>query len=229
MRRKIPESTLPKLNRSQMITSEGFQKLREEHDHLWRVERPDVTAKVTWAASLGDRSENADYHYNKKRLREIDNRVRYLCKCIDDFKVIEYHPSQAGKVSFGAWVEIKNEEKGFQNRFRIVGYEELIGNKDYISMDSPMAKALLDKTVGDEAIVKTKMGDFVWMTKIVKLNNKWYLFYIAGNKWIIDNEKPEPVYKIRMAVSKDGLNWVKHNKDLLANVLEENEAQATLL
>ncbi|WP_339699613.1 transcription elongation factor GreB [uncultured Roseivirga sp.] len=167
MRRKIPESTLPKLNRSQMITSEGLQKLREEHDHLWRVERPDVTAKVTWAASLGDRSENADYHYNKKRLREIDNRLRYLRKCIDDFKIIEYRPNQEGKVSFGAWVEIRNEKKGLQNRFRIVGYEELIGNKNYISMDSPMAKALLDKTVGDEVIVKTKMGDFVW--KILKI------------------------------------------------------------
>ena len=162
MRRKIPESTLPKLNRSQMITAEGFEKLKEEHDHLWRVERPDVTKKVAWAASLGDRSENADYHYNKKRLREIDNRLRYLRKCIDDFKVMEYHPNQAGRVSFGAWVKIKNREKGFQRRFRIVGYEELIGNKDYISMDSPMAKALLEKTVGDEAVVNTKMGDFTW-------------------------------------------------------------------
>lgn len=162
MRRKIPESTLPKLNRSQMITAEGLEKLREEHEHLWRVERPDVTAKVSWAASLGDRSENADYHYNKKRLREIDSRLRYLRKCIDNFKVIEYHPNQEGKVSFGAWVEVKNEAKGFQRRFRIVGYEELKTNKDYISMDSPMAKALLDKKVGDEAIVKTKMGDFVW-------------------------------------------------------------------
>lgn len=162
MRRKIPESTLPKLNRSQMITAEGLQKLIEEHDHLWRVERPDVTAKVSWAASLGDRSENADYHYNKKRLREIDNRLRYLRKCIDDFKVINYHPNQEGKVNFGAWVDIKNEKKGLQKRFRIVGYEELKANKDYISMDSPMAKALLGKTVGEQAIVKTKLGDFVW-------------------------------------------------------------------
>ncbi|MEP4532969.1 MAG: transcription elongation factor GreB [Cyclobacteriaceae bacterium] len=167
MRRKIPESTLPKIIRTQMITSEGLQKLKEEHDHLWRVERPDVTAKVTWAASLGDRSENADYHYNKKRLREIDNRIRYLCDCIDNLKVVDYHPNQEGKVMFGAWVEIKNEKKGLQNRFRIVGYEELIGNKNYISMDSPMAKSLLNKTVGDEAIVKTKMGDFVW--KILKI------------------------------------------------------------
>ncbi|MEQ9052082.1 MAG: transcription elongation factor GreB [Fulvivirga sp.] len=162
MRRKIPESTLPKIKRSQMITAEGLQKLRDEHDHLWRVERPETTAKVSWAASLGDRSENADYHYNKKRLREIDNRIRYLCNCIDNFKVIHYHPNQEGKVMFGAWVEVKNEAKGLQRRFRIVGYEELTDNKDYISMDSPMAKALLDKTVGDVAIVKTKMGDFVW-------------------------------------------------------------------
>jgi transcription elongation factor GreB len=116
---------------------------------------------------LGDRSENADYHYNKKRLREIDNRLRYLRKCIDDFKVIDYHRNQEGKVNFGAWVEIKNEKKGLQNRLRIVGYEELIVNKNYISMDSPMAKSLLGKTVGDEVIVKTKMGDFVW--KILKI------------------------------------------------------------
>ncbi|WP_089355787.1 transcription elongation factor GreB [Ekhidna lutea] len=167
MRRKIPESTLPKIIRSQLITPEGMQKLRDEHDHLWRVERPDITAKVSWAASLGDRSENADYHYNKKRLREIDSRIRYLSKCIDNLKVVDYHPNQEGKVMFGAWVEIKNEAKGLQKRFRIVGYEELIGNKDYISMDSPMAKSLLNKTVGDEVVVNTKMGDFVW--KILKI------------------------------------------------------------
>lgn len=151
-----------------MITSEGLQKLREEHDHLWRVERPDVTAKVAWAASLGDRSENADYHYNKKRLREIDNRLRYLRKCIDDFKIIGYHPNQEGKVNFGAWVEIKNMERGLQNRLRIVGYEELKNHKSYISMDSPMAKALLGKTVGDKVVVETKIGDFNW--EIVKID-----------------------------------------------------------
>ncbi len=145
-----------------MITSEGLQKLREEHDHLWRVERPEVTAKVSWAASLGDRSENADYHYNKKRLREIDKRLLYLRKCIDDFKVIEYHPHQEGKVNFGAWVEIENVEKRIKKRLRIVGYEELIGNPDHISMDSPMAQSLLHKEVGDEVTVETKIAQFVW-------------------------------------------------------------------
>lgn len=153
---------MPKNIRSQLITPEGMEGLKEELNHLWRVERPDITNKVSWAASLGDRSENADYHYNKKRLREIDRRLLYLRRCIDNFKVIEYHPHMEGKVQFGAWVTIKNEAKKLQRRFRIVGYEELIGNKDYISMDSPMAKALLDKKVGDEAIVETKMAKFIW-------------------------------------------------------------------
>ena len=102
-----------------LITREGLEKLKAELDHLWRVERPDTTQKVSWAASLGDRSENADYHYNKKRLREIDRRVLYLRKCIDDLKVVNYSPFQEGKVLFGAWVEIKND-KGEQKRFRIV-------------------------------------------------------------------------------------------------------------
>ena len=163
MRRKIPESTLPKLNRSQMITPEGLENIKKELDHLWKVDRPDITAKVTWAASLGDRSENADYHYNKKRLREIDGRVRYLRKCLDDFKTIEYHPNQEGKVMFGAWVDILNEERGIKKRLRIVGYEELIGNPDYISMDAPIAKGLLNKKVGDEAVVTTEIGDIIWV------------------------------------------------------------------
>ncbi len=163
MRRKIPESTLPKLNRSQMITPEGLEKIKKELEHLWKVERPDVTAKVSWAASLGDRSENADYHYNKKKLREIDGRLRYLRKCIDNFKVINYHPNQEGKVMFGAWVTIRNEKRRIKKKLRLVGYEELIGNPDYISMDSPIAKGLLNKKVGEEAIVSTEIGDIIWV------------------------------------------------------------------
>ena len=147
--------------RSPLITPEGLEKLKDELDHLWRVERPETTKKVSWAASLGDRSENADYHYNKKRLREIDRRILYLRKCINDFKVIHYSPFQEGKVMFGAWVEIEND-KGMKKRLRIVGYEELIGAKDYISMDSPIAQALLNKVVGDQAIVKTPTTQFVW-------------------------------------------------------------------
>ncbi|MTI21628.1 transcription elongation factor GreB [Fulvivirga sp. RKSG066] len=149
------------MKRSQLITPEGLEKLKAELDHLWRVERPETTKKVSWAASLGDRSENADYHYNKKRLREIDRRVLYLRKCIDDFKVVKYDPYQEGKVMFGAWVEIENES-GLKKRLRIVGYEELIGAKDHISMDSPMAQALLNKEVGDVAIVEAANRQFKW-------------------------------------------------------------------
>ncbi len=154
--------------RSQLITPEGMERLKEEHDHLWRVERPETTNKVAWAASLGDRSENADYHYNKKRLREIDKRLLYLRKCIDNFKVIDYHPHMDGTVNFGAWVEIENVEKKLKKRLRIVGYEELIGKNDYISMDSPMAQALLKKEVGDEAIVETKIAKFVWVIRKIE-------------------------------------------------------------
>src|SRR5687767_749118 len=148
------------------ITKEGLEKLKAELDHLWRVERPDTTQKVAWAASLGDRSENADYHYNKKRLREIDRRVLYLRKCIDDLKVITYSPFQEGKVMFGAWVEIEND-RGDQKRFRIVGYDEIFERKDYISMDSPMARALMKKEVGEVAVVKTGAGEFVW--RVIKI------------------------------------------------------------
>jgi transcription elongation factor GreB len=152
--------------KSMLITPEGLEKLKAELDHLWRVERPETTQKVAWAASLGDRSENADYHYNKKRLREIDRRILYLRKCIDDLKVVHYTPYQEGKVMFGAWVEIENE-KGLKKRLRIVGGEELIGSTDYISIDSPMAQALQKKQVGDEVIVKTATAQFVWrITKI---------------------------------------------------------------
>ena len=152
--------------RTRLITREGLEKLKAELDHLWRIERPETTQKVSWAASLGDRSENADYHYNKKRLREIDRRVLYLRKCIDDLKVVSYSPFQEGKVLFGAWVEIENDS-GETKRFRIVGYDEIFGRKDYISIDSPMALALMKKAVGDEAVVKTDAGEFVWrVTKI---------------------------------------------------------------
>jgi transcription elongation factor GreB len=147
--------------RTRLITPEGLSALKDELNQLWRVERPETTRKVTWAASLGDRSENADYQYNKRRLREIDRRVRYLRKCIDELKVVPYSPQQEGKVFFGAWVVIENEQ-GDQKRFRIAGYDEIFGRKDYISIDSPMARALLKKEVDDEAIVQTPEGDALW-------------------------------------------------------------------
>lgn len=130
--------------KTKLITPEGYSKLKQELDYLWRSERPEITQKVTWAASLGDRSENADYKENKRRLREIDRRVRFLRKTLEDIKVVEYHSQQEGKVFFGAWVEVENED-GDTLTFRIVGPEEIYGRKDYISIDSPMARACLKK------------------------------------------------------------------------------------
>lgn len=145
-----------------LITRQGFETLKQELDNLWRVERPAVTKMVTWAASLGDRSENADYQYNKKRLREIDRRVRYLQKRLDTLKIVDYHPDQEGKVFFGAWVEISNDKGEFKH-FKIAGYDEIFLCKDYISVDSPMARALLQKQVDDEVVVKTEAGVFTWI------------------------------------------------------------------
>lgn len=152
--------------RTNLITREGLNKLEQELDFLWREDRPEVTKKVTWAASLGDRSENADYQYNKKRLREIDRRVRFLRKRLEAVKVIDYSPQQAGKVFFGAWVNIENEA-GEQKRFRVVGPDEIYGRHDYISIDSPMARALLGKQVDDEAIVPTPQGKKMWFINTI--------------------------------------------------------------
>lgn len=144
-----------------IITRGGHDTLKTELDHLWRVYRPEITQKVAWAASLGDRSENADYQYNKKLLREIDRRVRYLRKRLEDVKVVDYSPEQEGKVFFGAWVEVENDDGEFK-KFRIVGYDEIYGRNDYISIDSPMARALLKKEEGDEATVQTPTGEATW-------------------------------------------------------------------
>lgn len=147
--------------KARLITRAGFEDLKAEIEQLWRFERPEVTRKVTWAASLGDRSENADYQYNKKRLREIDRRVRYLERCIRELRVVDYGPEQEGRVFFGAWVGIENDA-GETRHFRIVGYDEISGRNDYISIDSPMARALVKKQVGDEVLVETPSGPAHW-------------------------------------------------------------------
>jgi transcription elongation factor GreB len=148
--------------KTKLVTREGYSKLKEEHDYLWFTKRPEITKIVTWAAGLGDRSENADYTFNKRVLRQIDRRVRFLRKLLPDLTIVDYDPQQAGKVFFGAWVEIENDE-GEIKRFRIVGPEEIYGDvKDYISIDSPMARALLKKEVDDVFVVKTPDGDKEW-------------------------------------------------------------------
>ncbi|THB73711.1 MAG: transcription elongation factor GreB [Gammaproteobacteria bacterium] len=154
--------------KSNYITPEGFKTLKKELDYLWLKKRPEITKKVAWAASLGDRSENADYLYNKKLLRETDRRIRFLRKRIDDLRPVHYSSEQEGKVFFGAWVEIENED-GEQKRFRIVGVDEIYDERmDYISVNSPMARALLGKEVDDEFQVKTPDGQAVWFINSVE-------------------------------------------------------------
>jgi transcription elongation factor GreB len=153
--------------RTNLITPEGFKKLQDELNYLWQKHRPEITVKVTWAASLGDRSDNADYKENKRLLRQIDSRIRFLTKRIEQLTVVTPNRQQAGKVFFGAWVDIENEA-GEQKRFRIVGPDEIYQRgvieqrKDHISIDSPMARALLNKEVDDEAVVNTPSGTFTW-------------------------------------------------------------------
>lgn len=152
--------------RTPLITRPGYNKLKAELDYLWRTERPEITAKVTWAASLGDRSENADYKENKRKLRQIDSRVRYLTKRLEQLKVIDPSAEQMGKVFFGAWVTIENDA-GEQKRFQIVGYDEIFERKDCISIDSPMARALLKKQIDDDVTVKTPTGEFEWFVTAI--------------------------------------------------------------
>ena len=114
--------------KTKLITREGYNKLKAEHDYLWHERRPEVTKIVTWAAGLGDRSENADYTFNKRLLRQIDRRVRFLRKFLPEVTIVDYSPQQEGKVFFGAWVEIENDA-GDTKKFRIVGPEEIYGDE----------------------------------------------------------------------------------------------------
>ena len=153
--------------KTNLITREGYDLLQQELDQLWRQERPEVTRKVTWAAGLGDRSENADYQYNKKRLREIDRRVRYLRKRFEELKVVAYSPEQEGKVFFGAWVSLLDEDDK-PLTFRIVGPDEIYGRNDYASVDAPLVRACLKKEVGDEVMVILPAGEKTWLIETIR-------------------------------------------------------------
>ncbi|WP_336365593.1 transcription elongation factor GreB [Marinobacter sp. C2H3] len=144
-----------------VITPEGYAELQQELDTLWRHERPEVTRKVQWAASLGDRSENADYQYNKKRLREIDRRVRFLRNRLSKLRVVEYNPVQEGKAYFGAWVTLVDEDDQTLT-FRIVGPDEIYGKQHYVSVHAPVVKACLGKAEGDEVRVRTPDSVKLW-------------------------------------------------------------------
>ncbi|MFK7957461.1 MAG: transcription elongation factor GreB [Lysobacterales bacterium] len=148
----------PSATKSRYITLAGHKTLKAEFERLWRRERPLVVKALGEAAAEGDRSENAEYIYRKKQLREMDRRIRYLAKRLDVVCVVEQLPADRGRVFFGAWV-VLHDSAGKRQRYRLVGADEIGAAKGHISIDSPMAKALLGHRVGDEFSVTTPAGE----------------------------------------------------------------------
>ena len=147
----------PAKSGSQYITPAGAARLREELDALWRRERPQVTAAVAAAAAQGDRSENAEYTYGKRRLREIDRRVRFLRARLAGMTVVSQAPSDRARVYFGARVTLESDA-GERRQHRIVGPDELDMSPEYISMDSPLGRALLGKRLDDQFVLELERG-----------------------------------------------------------------------
>ena len=143
---------------SKYITAVGHKRLTEEHDYLWKKKRPEVTRILAAAAAEGDRSENAEYIYRKKELREIDARVRFLRKRLDNMVIVERIPTDTDKIYFAAWVTIE-DSGGTEKTYRIVGPDEFDPKLGYISMDSPMGKALLGKSLDDEIRISVETKD----------------------------------------------------------------------
>ncbi|PSL12483.1 transcription elongation factor GreB [Marinobacterium halophilum] len=152
----------PQPKSSPYITGEGYDRLNEELKYLWKVKRPEVTQAVKEAAAQGDRSENAEYIYGKKQLREIDRRVRYLAKRLEHIKVVDRTPDDTSRVFFGAWVTLADEEDN-ERRYRIVGGDEIDPTRGYISIDAPLARQLLKKQVGDDVTIERTEQDELWL------------------------------------------------------------------
>lgn len=156
------------LNRgSKFITPSGAQRLKDELDHLWRVLRPQVTQAVQEAAAQGDRSENAEYIYGKRQLREIDRRVRFLRQRLDGMVIVSQPPSDSSRVFFGAWVTLE-DDSGNESEYRIVGPDEFDAGKGFISMDSPLGRALFRKGLDDEVKVEVPGGAKTYVITAVR-------------------------------------------------------------
>jgi transcription elongation factor GreB len=141
-----------------LITRDGFERLKAELDDLWRVKRPEIVRALSAAAAEGDRSENAEYIYRKKQLGELDRRVRYLSKRVPSLRVIEEAPADRDAIFFGATVELEDVDTGDTSRYRLVGPDEAEPSRGDISIDSPLARALLKKRVDDEVAVELPSG-----------------------------------------------------------------------
>jgi transcription elongation factor GreB len=147
----------PAATSTAMITAEGHSRLKDELDELWRIRRPEVVRALAAAAAEGDRSENAEYTYRKKQLGEIDRRVRYLSKRLEQVRVIDSLPSDASAVFFGAWFLVE-DERGHEHEYRIVGPDETDAVLGWISIDSPLARAALKRHEEDEIEAELPTG-----------------------------------------------------------------------
>jgi transcription elongation factor GreB len=147
---------------SKYVTPAGARRLRAELEQLWREERPRVTQAVAAAAAQGDRSENAEYVYGKRRLREIDRRVRFLRRRLDGMVIVDQPPADPRRVFFGAWVKLEAPD-GTCARYRVVGPDEFDMAPGYISMDSPLGRALLRRRIDEEVTVDTPAGDRLYV------------------------------------------------------------------
>jgi transcription elongation factor GreB len=139
------------------ITPEGFRRLADEHERIWTVERPRIVAEVEAAAALGDRSENAEYLYGKRKLRELDRRLRFLSEKMDALTVIDPAPHPGGRAFFGAWVTVEHED-GDERTYRLVGPDEFDVARGLISVEAPLGRALLGKREGDVVVVQRPAG-----------------------------------------------------------------------
>ena len=160
----------PRARGSRYITPEGEKALRDELQRLWKVERPAVADAVHEAAKNGDRSENGDYIYGKRRLREIDSRVRFLNKRLEELEVVVRTPDDTGRIFFGAWVTLE-DHAGVETRWRIVGPDEFDLSCGKLSMDSPLARALLGKRLDDEVRLRSPSGE--------------QLFYVTAIEYVV--------------------------------------------
>jgi transcription elongation factor GreB len=160
----------PSEKSSPYITAEGHARLKAEFEQLWRVRRPEVVRALSAAAAEGDRSENAEYQYRKKELREIDARLRYLTRRLEEVKVVALDPANDGKIYFGAWVELCDDD-GETRRYRIVGADEADSTRGWISVDSPVARALLGRGEGEIVKVRLPAGEIEYEIVGVRYRN----------------------------------------------------------
>lgn len=160
----------PASSKSPYITAQGYQQLEQENQSLW-IKRREVTKALAAAAAEGDRSENAEYIYRKKELREIDRRVRYLQTRLPKLKIVDQPPTNQHQVFFAAWVTLEDAD-GSETTYRIVGADEVDLQSNYISVDSPLAKSLIKRNLDDEVTVDTPGGKQIYWITAIRYSNE---------------------------------------------------------